>query len=156
MTVYATIESARSRLVRTRVIAHDGPFALRYPRDATPDSVPAMSEIEPVPYGTWDVVRRGSDLAILATGTMVLPCVEAANTLAPSGIDVTVVNCRFLKPYDALTLAGIIADHKRCWGREGSVVNGFGALMARVDPAARLQPFARPACVPDCFSSRRR
>src|SRR5688572_27697191 len=152
MTVSAPMNGREMLGLLRTAVSHDGPFALRYPRDATPDSVPAISEIDPVPYGTWDVVRRGSDLAILAVGTMVLPAVEAANTLAPAGIDVTVVNCRFLKPYDALTLAGIIADHKQVLVvEEGTVVNGFGALMARViqqlDHTVRVGTHG----VPDCF-----
>jgi 1-deoxy-D-xylulose-5-phosphate synthase len=138
-------------LLRTGV-SHNGPFALRYPRDATPDSVPPISEIEPVPYGTWELVRKGTDIAILATGTMVLPSLEAATTLANDGINAAVVNCRFLKPYDALMLAGIIADHKQVLVvEEGTVVNGFGALMARViedlDPTVRVGTHG----VPDCF-----
>jgi 1-deoxy-D-xylulose-5-phosphate synthase len=152
MTVSAPMNGREMLALLRTAISHDGPFTLRYPRDAAPDSVPAISEIEPVPYGTWDVVRKGSDLAILATGTMVLPSLEAANTLAPSGIDVTVVNCRFLKPYDALTLAGIIADHKQVLVvEEASIVNGFGALMARViqqlDHTVRVGTHGVPDCL---------
>jgi 1-deoxy-D-xylulose-5-phosphate synthase len=152
MTVTAPMNGREMLGLLRTAASHDGPFALRYPRDATPDSVPAMADIEAVPYGTWEVVRRGSELAILATGTMVLPSLEAANALAPSGIDVTVVNCRFIKPYDALTLAGIIADHKQVLVvEEGTVVNGFGALMARV--IEQLDHTVRVAThgVPDCF-----
>ena len=152
MTVTAPMNGREMLGLLRTAVTHDGPFALRYPRDATPDSVPAISEIDAVRYGTWDVVRKGSDFAILATGTMVLPCIEAANTLAASGVDVTVVNCRFIKPYDSLTLAGVIADHKQVLVvEEGTVVNGFGALMARViqqlDPTVRVGTHG----VPDCF-----
>src|SRR5687767_4118546 len=152
MTVTAPMNGREMLGLLRTAVTHDGPFALRYPRDAAPDSIPPMPEIHAVPYGTWDVVRKGSDLAILAAGTMVLPSLEAANTLAPSGIDVTVVNCRFLKPYDALTLAGILADHKQVLVvEEGTVVNGFGALMSRViqqlDSTVRVGTHG----VPDCF-----
>ena len=152
MTVTAPMNGREMLALLRTAVSHDGPFALRYPRDTAPDTVAAMSEIEAVPYGTWDVVRKGSDLAILATGTMVLPSLEAANTLALSGIDVTVVNCRFLKPYDALTLAGIIADHKQVLVvEEASVVNGFGALMARVieqlDHTVRVGTHGVPDCL---------
>jgi 1-deoxy-D-xylulose-5-phosphate synthase len=64
---------------------------------------------------------------------MVLPALAAAETLATEGLSVTVVNCRFLKPYDELTLAAIVADHKQVLVvEEGTVVNGFGAFMASV------------------------
>jgi 1-deoxy-D-xylulose-5-phosphate synthase len=127
-----------------RAIAHEGgPFSIRYPRDAAPDTVPAIAEIEPVPYGTWEVVRRGSDVAILATGTMVLPSAAAADILASEGLHITVVNCRFMKPYDEVTLAAVLAQHGRVLVvEEGTIVNGFGAYMsaviARQDASVRV------------------
>jgi 1-deoxy-D-xylulose-5-phosphate synthase len=72
-------------------------------------------------------------VAILAVGTMVHESLKAAASLAADGIDVTVVNCRYLKPYDATTLAAILATHDRLLVvEEGTVVNGFGAFMAAV------------------------
>jgi 1-deoxy-D-xylulose-5-phosphate synthase len=119
-------------LLRTAVKHESGPFSIRYPRDASPDLVPHIREIPPVPYGTWEVLRRGSEVAILATGTMVLPSLRAAEDLARDGFDITVVNCRFLKPHDAATLAAIVAEHKQVLVvEEGTLVNGFGAAMAR-------------------------
>jgi 1-deoxy-D-xylulose-5-phosphate synthase len=119
-------------LLRTAMKHDSGPFSMRYPRDASPDVVPHIREIAPVPYGTWEVLRRGSAVAILATGTMVLPSVKAAEALAADGLDVTVVNCRFLKPHDAATLAAIVAEHKQILVvEEGTQVNGFGAAIAR-------------------------
>jgi 1-deoxy-D-xylulose-5-phosphate synthase len=120
-------------LLRSAAIHRSGPFSIRYPRDAAPDKPPAMSSIEAVPYGTWEVPRKGSDVAILAVGAMVLPSVAAADALAADGLNVTVVNCRYLKPYDEVTLAAVLADHKQILiVEEGTVVNGFGAFMAAV------------------------
>jgi 1-deoxy-D-xylulose-5-phosphate synthase len=109
-----------------------------------------MADIAPVPYGTWDVVRHGSELAILAVGTMVNPALEAATALAAEGFDPTVVNCRFLKPYDSLTLSTLLAEHRHLLVvEEGTVVNGFGAFMASV--VERLEPTVRVVAhgVPD-------
>ena len=111
---------------------------------------PALSTIEPVPYGTWDVPRRGSEIAILAVGTMVNTALQAAESLAAEGFDPTVVNCRFLKPYDALTLSGIVAEHRHLLVvEEGTVINGFGAYIAA--EVGRLEPTVRVAVhgVPD-------
>ena len=120
-------------LLRTAAAHETGPFSVRYPRDTAPDAVPAMSEIAPVPERTWEVLRKGQDVAILAVGTMVGKAMEAATTLAAEGLSVTVVNCRFLKPYDELTLAAVVGDHKQLLVvEEGTVVNGFGAFMAAV------------------------
>ena len=130
-------------LLRASVLHTSGPWCMRYPRDSSPDIVPPMSEIEAVPYRTWEVLRKGGDVAILAVGTMVLPALAAADALAAEGLPVTVVNCRFLKPYDELTLGAIVADHKQILVvEEGTVINGFGAYMASVvatmDPAVRV------------------
>ena len=137
-------------LLRGGVEHEGGPFCLRYPRDVAPDLVPAMSEIKALPYATWEVVRRGSEIAILAVGTMVLTAVAAAEALAAEGLNATVVNCRFLKPYDEVTLAAIVAEHRLVLTvEEGTVVNGFGAYMATV--IGRLDSTVRVAVhgVPD-------
>ena len=117
-------------LLRT-AIEHDGPFCTRYPRDKAPSEVPHASEIPAVPYGTWEVLREGSGLAILAVGTMVLPSLEAADRLAEDGVEATVVNCRFLKPMDTVTLESLLQRHTTLVTvEEGTIVNGFGAYLA--------------------------
>ena len=120
-------------LLRTALTHEAGPFAIRYPRDVAPDLVGPAKEVPAVPHGTWEVLRRGEKVAILATGTMVLQATLAAEALAAEGLSVTVVNCRYLKPYDAATLAAVVADHEHLLVvEEGTVVNGFGAYMASV------------------------
>jgi 1-deoxy-D-xylulose-5-phosphate synthase len=137
-------------LLRTGVSHEGGPFTIRYPRDAAPDIVPPISEIEAVEYGTWEIVRRGGGtrdasggLAILAVGTMVLPAIAAAELLTEDAINATVVNCRFLKPYDDQALERILAEHRYVLVvEEGAVVNGFGAclsaLIAARNPEIRV------------------
>jgi 1-deoxy-D-xylulose-5-phosphate synthase len=139
-------------LLRTALAHRDGPFCLRYPRDAAPDVPGPIADIPPVPYGTWDVVRKGADVAVLAVGTTVLPALAAAETLAAEGLNITVVNCRFLKPYDQLTLAALLTDHRQLLVvEEGTVINGFGAYMTTVvagmDGSARVHVHG----VPDRF-----
>jgi 1-deoxy-D-xylulose-5-phosphate synthase len=129
-------------LLRTGV-SHDGPFCLRYPRDAAPDIVGPMHEIGAVPMASWEVLRKGSEVAILAVGTMVRTALEAAATLASEGLSVTVVNARFLKPYDEATLQVLLAEHQSLLVvEEGTVINGFGAFMAsvvqRIDPSVKV------------------
>jgi 1-deoxy-D-xylulose-5-phosphate synthase len=139
-------------LLRTAVARENGPTCIRYPRDAAPDVAPALAEIAPVTEGTWEVLRQGGEVVILAVGTMVLPSLAAAEELATEGIDVSVVNCRYLKPYDEVTLNAVLANHRQVLVvEEGTVVNGFGAYMAQV--IDRLDPSVRVAVhgVPDRF-----
>ena len=137
-------------LLRAGVEHTAGPFSLRYPRDAAPDVVPEMSKVSAVPYATWEVLQRGREVAILAVGTMVNMALAAADALRVEGLDVTVVNCRFLKPYDEVTLNAVLADHTQVLTvEEGALVNGFGAYMSAI--IQRLAPTVRVAThgVPD-------
>jgi 1-deoxy-D-xylulose-5-phosphate synthase len=113
-------------------VAHDGgPFTLRYPRDNVPAEVPPLDDIPAVEFGRWETLRTGSDVALLAVGTMVLPALAAADLLEHEGIDATVVNCRFLKPMDEETLDWVLSTHSAVVTvEEGTVVNGFGAAIA--------------------------
>ena len=152
MTVTAPKDATEMLALLKSGVRHDGPFCLRYPRDTAPDVPPPMAEIEPVPVGTWEVLRQGADVAILAVGTMVAHAAEAAETLAAEGLSVTVVNARYLKPYDEVTLNALLQHHRHLLVvEEGTVVNGFGAYMASV--VARLDPSVRVVAhgVPDDF-----
>ena len=136
-------------LLRAGIHHTRGPFCLRYPRDAVPDASPSIAEIDAVPYATWDVLRRGADVAILAVGTMVNPSLAAAELLAGEGLNVSVVNCRYLKPYDEATLAAILSSHRHVLVvEEGTTVNGFGAymsgLIARHGPGVRVATLGVP------------
>ncbi len=136
-------------LLRAGVEHTKGPFSLRYPRDAAPDMPGDMHTIPATPYATWEVVRRGREFAILAVGTMVNQALAAADTLAAEGLDVTVVNCRYLKPYDEVTLNAVLSDHTHVLTvEEGTVVNGFGAYMSaiiqRVAPTVRVNAHGVP------------
>jgi len=122
-------------------LEQEAPFCVRYPRDATPDIVPPAAEIEPLPHGSWEILRRadaagrdpGNAVAILAVGTMVNPSLAAAAILEDSGTSVTVANCRYLKPHDERALAEIVRDHRNILVvEEGTVVNGFGAHVAAI------------------------
>ena len=155
MTVTAPKDGAEMlALVRLGIQHESGPFSVRWPRDAVPQAVPHVSEIPDVEYGTWEIVRRGSDLAFLATGTMVGAASEAAEALASSGIQAEVVNCRFLKPYDRDVLTDVAGRHRRVITiEEGAVINGFGAYMTRELSALALEHKIEVRCMglPDRF-----
>jgi 1-deoxy-D-xylulose-5-phosphate synthase len=120
-------------LLRCALAHQDGPFSLRYPRDKAPTEPPLAAEVKAVPYGTWEMLRQGRQAAILAVGVMCAPALEAADALRADGLDVSVVNARFLKPLDRAMLEALVRDHKLLVTVEdGCVVNGFGAYLAEM------------------------
>lgn len=136
-------------LLRCALAHTDGPFSLRYPRDKAPGEAPPAAEVAAVPYGSWEVLRTGRDCALLAVGVMCQPALEAAEVLAAEGLDVTVVNCRFLKPMDRAVLDALVRDHRLLVTVEdGAVVNGFGAavsaLLQSIAPEVRAVALGVP------------
>jgi 1-deoxy-D-xylulose-5-phosphate synthase len=118
-------------LLRTAMAHTAGPFCTRYPRDKAPADPRPAAEIPAVPYGTWERLRAGKDVAILAVGTMVPAAVAAAELLAADGIDCAVINARFLKPLDLSLLELLLQEHRiLVTVEEGTIVNGFGAYLA--------------------------
>jgi 1-deoxy-D-xylulose-5-phosphate synthase len=125
-------------LLRLGVEQSEGAFSVRYPRDNVPSPVPPLDEIPDIELGTWEVLRRGEGIAIFAAGTMVMPALEAATHLESDGLHVSVINCRFLKPVDQATFAWALERHGAILTvEEGTVVNGFGASIARQVEDAR-------------------
>jgi len=137
-------------LLRCALDQTAGPFSVRYPRDKAPGEAPPAAEVAPIPYGTWEVLRKGKDCALLAVGVMCRPAFEAAQTLAADGLDVTVVNCRFLKPVDREILDALTHEHKLLVTVEdGVVVNGFGAYIAALVQTTAVDVRVVPLGVPD-------
>ena len=118
-------------LLKTALVHEGGPFCTRYPRDKVPVEPRPVADVSPVPYGTWELLRQGREVAILGVGTMVQPSLDAADLLRAEGLECTVVNARFLKPLDRAMLEGLLRDHRVIVTvEEGTVVNGFGAYLA--------------------------
>ena len=134
MTVTAPKDGAELIGLLRTALGHAGPFSLRYPRDKAPAEPPPAAEVEAIPYGSWETLRHGKTCALLPVGVMCQPAMAAADALAKDGLDVSVVNCRFLKPVDRLALEALIAGgHKLLVTIEdGTVVNGFGAYLAEM------------------------
>jgi len=138
-------------LLRLATQTDDGPWSVRWPRATVPEAVPHLSEIDTIEAHTWEILRTGSDCVILGTGTMVLASVAAAELLDVDGIHATVVNCRFLKPYDRAVFEQMVRSHPVVLTvEEGQLSNGFGAFMAReindldVDPPPRVAAMGIP------------
>jgi len=155
MTVTAPKDGAEMlALLRLGTEQSEGPWSVRWPRAAVPEEVPHLSEIPTIEPYSWEVLRNGGDVVLLATGTMVLHAREAADELANRGIAATVVNCRFLKPYDRETFEEMVRSHPLVVTlEEGQISNGFGAFMAReiVEMDLDNQPRVATLGIPDDY-----
>lgn len=108
-------------------LQHDGPTALRYPKA----SAPALGlESEPIELGRGQIVRWGTDGAILGLGAMLEPALRAAERLAKDGLEIAVINPRFIKPLDEELLAKVFQECRFViTAEEAQLMGGFGSAV---------------------------
>jgi 1-deoxy-D-xylulose-5-phosphate synthase len=128
-----------------------GPVAIRYPRAAIPDEV--THEITPIEMGTWERLREGKDLAILAVGSMVSPALQASAELEKGGISAEVVNARFVKPLDEKMLLSVLKGFDWIISvEENALSGGFGSAVMEFAEAHEItKPVIRRMGIPDRF-----
>lgn len=104
-------ENELARMLKTAVEAGH-PAAVRFPR-GNGLGVQIDEVLEPLEIGKGELLREGRDGAIVAIGHMVSEAVEAAERLAAEGVEVAVMNARFVRPIDTeMVLA--LADTAGC------------------------------------------
>ena len=106
-------------------IKQNGPVAIRYPRGEAYDGL--EDKREPIEMGKSELLYQGSEIALLAVGSMVKVAQEVYNNLRAKGQKVTLVNMRFVKPLDTQRLDELAKDHELFVTLEENVKNGgFG------------------------------
>ena len=120
-------ENEGQHMVNTALQYNEGPIALRYPR-GNGYGVPMDSELKTLPIGSWEILKQGTDAAILTFGTTIPMAMEAAEDLEKQGVSVRVVNARFIKPMDEKMLKGILEEDMPVLTIEEAVLQGgFGS-----------------------------
>ena len=90
-------------LMKTALRGRDPVMFIEYKRLYTNEGEVPEGEYT-IPFGQADIKRTGRDVTIVATGPMVGKALEAADMLAPEGIDVEVIDLRTLVPLDKETI----------------------------------------------------
>ena len=123
-------ENELRRMLKT-ALEFDGPAALRYPRGAgAGTSTDFDKKIKQIDIGKAEVLKEGIELAIIAIGNMVFPSLKAAEILYQKGIDVAVINARFIKPLDKNLIIKLAGKMKRIVTVEENVLQGgFGSAV---------------------------
>lgn len=145
-------ENELQSMVKTAVSYQEGPIAFRYPR-GTGMGVKMASEPQVLPIGKSEIVREGEDVLVIAIGNRVYPALEAAQTLADSGISATVINARFVKPLDTATILPLAERiGKVITIEDGVIMGGFGSAVLETIAAAGLKDVQiRNLGIPDEF-----
>ena len=110
-------------------LQYEGPASVRYPRGLSL-GVTMDPEAKPLPVGHGEMLKEGTDVALVAIGVTVWEAFKAAERLEQEGISTAVVNGRFVKPLDA-GLIGEVAKKVRyvVTVEEGARMGGFGSAV---------------------------
>ncbi|WP_078497081.1 1-deoxy-D-xylulose-5-phosphate synthase [Paenibacillus selenitireducens] len=120
-------ENELRHMMKTAFDYNDGPIAIRYPR-VNGVGVAYDKELQSIPIGTWEVVREGESYAIAAIGPMIQVALDAAEHLKREGINVRVINARFIKPLDAEMLNQLARERTNMIVlEETAVLGGLGS-----------------------------
>lgn len=115
----------------TRAMAENGkPTYMRLAREKT-----AVFSVDESPFeiGKAYVLRDGTDISLLGTGTMTYQLLAAANILAEWGINAEVVHVPTIKPLDSETiLASVRKTGRALSAEEAQIIGGFGGAIAEL------------------------
>jgi len=108
-------------------LKHDSPCAIRYPKAP---AVQLDRSPTPLELGRSEVLRWGTDGCLISCGALLPRCVEAVEQLKAIGLDVGVINARFLKPLDTETILKAIRECDFVVTvEEATLAGGFGSAV---------------------------
>lgn len=110
-------------------IDFDGPIAIRYPRGLAYDGLKEYRSH--IRFAKSETIFKGTDVAILALGSMVKTAETVCGILKEHGITATLINARFAKPFDGEVIKSLTAYHHTIVTMEENVKSaGFGEHVA--------------------------
>jgi 1-deoxy-D-xylulose-5-phosphate synthase len=121
-------ENELQHMLKT-ALSYEGPASVRYPRGVSL-GVPMDREPKQLPVGKAELLREGTDVAIVAIGVSVWPAVKAAEQLSQEGLSTAVINARFAKPLDEELIVNVAKRVRYVVTvEEGCKMGGFGSAV---------------------------
>ena len=124
MVVMSPADDVEAKAMVRAAYLHEGPVYMRFGRAAVPVIHGDDFKFE---IGKGEILRDGSDVAIIANGLLVAEALTAAEELAAAGIEAMVINMATIKPLDEeLVLAAAKKCGKIITCEEHSIIGGLG------------------------------
>lgn len=132
-------------------LSYDGPASVRYPRGVSM-GVPMDRELKELPIGKGELLRDGTDVAIIAIGVSVWPAVKAAEQLGQEGLSTAVINARFVKPLDQELIVSVAKRVRYVVTvEEGCKMGGFGSAVLEALSDAGVNVRTKVLGLPDWY-----
>jgi transketolase len=128
MTVVSPADPIALRKLLPQVAAWPGPVYFRFSRSEVP--VVFDESYEPI-IGRGITLRRGTDVTLIGSGTLLGRCLEAADRLAADGISATVIDLHTIKPFDTdIVVRAAMETGAIVTAEEHSILGGLGSAVA--------------------------
>ena len=127
-----------------------GPIALRYPSGTASKSFEEFDA--PIKTGESETLFMEKDIALLAAGRMIEVAKPVRESLKEEGFDVTLINARFIKPFDKKLIKELSKDHKLLVTMEENILTGgFGEHVCRYVNESETDIKVLPVALPDSY-----
>ncbi|MDP3259385.1 MAG: 1-deoxy-D-xylulose-5-phosphate synthase, partial [Thermodesulfovibrionales bacterium] len=113
LTVMAPKDDLELKAMLELALKHNGPSAIRYPRGKVSRTSVISCQPSAIEMGKAEILKEGTDMALIAIGNVVPPALAAAERLEKEGIKASVINARFIKPLDKELILKIASKTKR-------------------------------------------
>ena len=108
-------------------LSYPGPTSIRYPK-TTAQTFERVKK--PIELGKSEIIQWGTDGAIIACGAMLQQAIAAAELLKRDGLNVAIINARFIKPLDMQMLTKVFDECRFVVTvEEGALMGGFGSAV---------------------------
>jgi len=146
LTVMTPADENECRQMLYTAFQMNSPVAVRYPRGAGP-GVTVQQAMQALPIGRGEIRRKGEKIALLAFGSLLKPCLEAAEEL-----NATVVNMRFVKPLDQELLVSLAGNHSLLVTvEENTIMGGAGSAVLEFLHSRGISVAVLQLGLPDTF-----
>lgn len=126
----ASDEAELVRMINTSVDLNGNPSAIRYPRgNGLGTELPGIDE--KIEIGKGRIILEGKKVALINFGARLKECLLANEILNKKGINITLVDARFAKPFDENLFWQLATEHEAIITIEEGSVGGFGSHVSQ-------------------------
>ena len=133
LTIMAPANETELQDMLNTALTLKNPSVIRYPRGSGTRVVSFHRNFEFLEIGKSKLEVQGKDVCIVCLGNVLKNCIEAADNLKNKDVDVSVLNIRFLKPFDEIAIKNILTyTDKIVTVEENSLIGGMGETVKAI------------------------
>jgi 1-deoxy-D-xylulose-5-phosphate synthase len=131
-------------------VDYGAPIAVRFPRGEAYDGLKEFRA--PIEAGKCEWIKKGQQVALFALGSMVKTAEQVAELLEEKGIHCSIINARFVQPFDKECIRSLAEDHTLLVTMEENVISGgMGEHIAAFLAQERIPLAIQIAAIPNDF-----